>query len=149
MENLRPDEELEAKEFEEATRDKWQRPQLPRMPNLPSRPRLPSGLRLPGGKSKWLIGIVVVVALIFGGRWLHHELKGNQSNPQTPPPATATTNSPQPQASASTAPTNSGAQAQSSGQVPNTGPGDTAAIFLAATLAAGLAHYLVSSRKTR
>lgn len=147
---IRPDEDLEAKEFEEATRNRWQRPQLP------SRPKMPRFKisELDWALNKWVIGLFVILVVLFGGRYLHHVLKSDDT--KNKPTTAQTTATSQPTAS-SAGSTNTGSTttpagtsqniSQTPGQVPNTGPGSTAAIFVVATLLAGSAHYFVTSTR--
>lgn len=146
MEDLRPDEELEAKEFEAATRSKWQRPNFPQLPN---RPRLPKRPNTGFFRNKWFIGFVILLVILFGGRWLHHVLKSDGTKTSRPTTAVQTTPSTNKTPAAATTPATTPSPSQTPNQVPNTGPGDTAAIFAAAVFVAGSAHYMITSRKSR
>lgn len=145
MENLRPDEKLEAKEFEAATRSRWQRFRRPSRPYWQRQPRLPSS------KSKWLIALVIFLIILFGGRWLNHVLKNNDTNRPTTPTTTQSTTSTQAtqksQTENSSTPTNPGTNPQTGNQVPDTGPGSVAAVFLAAGIIGGSVHYVLTRQK--
>lgn len=146
MEDLRPDEELEAKEFEEATKSRWSKPQFPQLPNRPKLPKRPNLRTL---RNKWFIGFVILLIVLFGGRWLNHVLRNDNKTPAAPTTAQPVAAN-QPKAT-STAPTTTPAptSSQTPSQVPDTGPGDTLAIFLVVTgIAAGL-HYVSYGSKTR
>ncbi len=133
MEEIRPDEELEAKEFEEATKSRWKKPDW-------------KISELDWALNKWVIGLVLILIVLFGGRWVHHALKNDdtkkapvavQTTKPTTKPVTTTPTATEPK------PT------QTPTEVPNTGPGSTAAVFLAAVIIAGSGHYVITSRKTR
>lgn len=114
----------------------------------------------PSRRPDWLttpilvvIGVIIIVALVFLGRWIHHSLKNS-----TPSPTTATTSQnpgqvpKQPGVTTTPSNTSSGTNPQpstsgSAAQLPNSGPGDVAAIFLASSFGAAGLHYIVRTRK--
>lgn len=144
MEDLRPDEELEAKEFEEATKSRWNRPQFPQMPSRPQMPKRPT---MRSFLDKWVIGLILILIILFFARWLNHVLRNDHKKP----PATPVVTQPvvKKPAPATPAPAVTPTPTQTSTQVPNTGPGSTAAIFAASVFVAGSTHYVITARKSR
>jgi len=113
---------------------------------------------------KVIVGIVIVVALVFLGRYVHHVLKNDNktktgSTSQTSKkPATGNSQNGQSstnQNSSSSANQSTGSAFQpntttpvpADGQITNTGPGDTVAIFLAASFGAAALHQFVARRQ--
>jgi cytoskeletal protein RodZ len=117
-----------------------------------------------------LITMALALALFFGGRWIYrtvrkHDKKNTgtsqtaQQSPQSNPTNTNTSsNSSSTTAPSSSAPTPTPAAAtpsaptpastpQNSGQLTNTGPGDTVAIFFAVALLGMAAHQVYVRRK--
>lgn len=101
--------------------------------------------------------IVIIVLLVLGGRALHHHLKKDNNTPTvtTTSKITSTTSGTNGASGSSTNSSGSNPSSNSSNsnkpaptQVPNTGPGDVVAIFLAVTFAAYLLHLGLTSRKT-
>lgn len=110
--------------------------------------------------------LIVILIIIFGGRWLHHELTHNNgvkpapaNTKQLPPVPNGTTNSKAKSssgksgASSSANSTNSSPAAtagtNSSSNLPNTGPGNDLALFLVVAFAAASLHYLAKSSNAR
>lgn len=99
-----------------------------------------------------VLAVILVILIVLLARWIYHKAH-NHSGPSTSTsqntPA-ASVNNP-PAASRPSSPDNSssssGSSKSSSGQITNTGPGDVAAIFIGASLAAGGLHYLISVRR--
>lgn len=108
---------------------------------------------------KVVVGIAILVGLVFAGRAIHHAVK-NKPTAQTntgstsqtaKKPAAASNPSTNGSSSTGTASGGSGAANQSGStaatQVPNTGPGDTAALFaISAAIGTG-AHYFYQRKK--
>ena len=102
-----------------------------------------------------LAALIILLILIFGGRWLHHELSNNNgvkpapaNTKQLPAVPNGTTNSKakpssnsSPVSSSTPTPTTS-----SNSNLPNTGPGNDLALFLSVALAAASLHYLKTSK---
>jgi cytoskeletal protein RodZ len=106
-----------------------------------------------------LVGLILIVLIVLLARWIYHKTH----HAVTPTPATSSQQS----AASSSAKNESGAQpapSQSAGtssnpstpatgsssgtkQITNTGPGETAAIFVGASLAAAGLHYIVTVRR--
>lgn len=93
-----------------------------------------------------LIGFIVIVAiivgLVFGARAIYHATHKNktqtgQTTVQRPGSNNKSTSSAGKSSSSSAAAKN----------VPNTGPGNVAAVFITASLAAAASHYIVSLRR--
>lgn len=117
-----------------------------------------------------LVGIIIILLLLLAGRYIHHRyfVKHNNSGSTT---ASSGSSAPGklPASNSSNGSGNSGSNGSSAngssshtstsgttagkgavgkgGQLANTGPGDTIAIFLGATLLATGGHYLVSARR--
>ena len=104
------------------------------------------------------LALIIVGAVVLGGRWLYNNSKDNE--PQKPAPTvndtpkkepTTTKKKPtQPTRQPST--TATGQDEQASGErareLANTGPGEVAAIFAGTALAAASLHYIVQLRRT-
>ena len=113
--------------------------------------------------------VVLIILIILLARWIYHKAH-NHSGPGAPAksPAVSVNNPAKKQAASSnesgnssgssstsnsTSSNSSGSSAasnsnsSSAAQITNTGPGDVAAIFVGASLAAGGLHYLISIRR--
>ncbi len=107
-----------------------------------------------------LVTVLVVLGLFLGGRWAFRKLKDNnkpapvavqnenkdeaekpkdepQNNPSTSQPVPAT---PAPSPTGSTSTPAPQTQTPANGSIPNTGPGDNVAIFVAVSVLGYLAH---------
>lgn len=96
-----------------------------------------------------LAALALAVLLFFTGRWIYHSVHhSNKTKPTsviTSNPSGASQASGKSPTGATPKPnTNSGVN---SGQIPNTGPGDVAAIFAISSFAAASLHYIVTLRK--
>lgn len=104
-----------------------------------------------------IIAVIAVVLLILLARWIYHSV--HNTSDTTPASGNLTVQSPgasrqtaNPQSSSSS---NSSSSPSSAGQssasakssLPNNGPGDVAAVFAGASLAAAGLHYIISLRK--
>jgi cytoskeletal protein RodZ len=108
-----------------------------------------------------LVGLILIVLIVLLARWIYH--KAHHASENTPPPSTTLkvpSNSsdkntgvsrPGSGAPQTASPNNSSSPSATSSttnqQITNTGPGDVAAIFVGATLAAAGLHYILSVRK--
>jgi len=107
--------------------------------------------------------LLVILVLIFGGRFVHHYWDSHHhknltpantkllpTNPngtsQSKPNPNVKPNSNSSSNSSNSTPSTSGSST-ASGQIPNTGPGDVAAIFVASAIAAAGLHYVIRLRK--
>jgi cytoskeletal protein RodZ len=114
-----------------------------------------------------LVGVILVVLIVLFARWVYHKVHDNnqaagpntgtlnvspQSNPageqskQKPSSSKSGTSSSggTSSGSSSSASSNSGTSASPNETLPNNGPGDVAALFAGATLAAAGLHYIIS-----
>lgn len=151
MADFKPDEELEAQEFESIESEGRQ---------------VPDWVKTLG---KVLAGLAIVVLLVLGGRWVNQQLSRDTTDKPAPtatkqsPTAKQPTESTTPSGGSGTT-TGGGAstggggasattgqdqnlKSQTGGNIPNTGPGDVAAIFLGASFIAGALHYAVAQRR--
>jgi cytoskeletal protein RodZ len=108
-----------------------------------------------------LVGLILIVLIVLLARWIYH--KAHHSSVAVNPPTTAqnspatsssNTASGRPPASSSSgtpataSPNNSASSsAAANSNLPNSGPGDVAAIFAGTALAATGLHYIVSLRR--
>jgi hypothetical protein len=116
----------------------------------------PSGRGLIGAVLTVLAIIVVAVLLVFAGRWLyhkahHHNVYVQPANTKQLPPEPSTSNgqSGAKPVGSNNKTNNSSSNSSQSNNLPNSGPGDVAAIFAGSTAAAGGLHYLVNYRKAK
>lgn len=100
------------------------------------------------------LALAVAVLVVFGGRWVYKQITGNESKPTPPsptgqgaPPTPAPT--PAPAAPTPSVSQNQTAQPTPSGQLPNNGPGEVAAIFVGTAIIVGGLHYLIGLRRAR
>jgi ABC-type Fe3+-siderophore transport system permease subunit len=100
-----------------------------------------------------VVGIILVILLVLFARWLYHKVHHSSSsttstNNQPAQPYTA----PPKQSGAVSQPSpsnnsNSGTANNQTGGLPNSGPGNVAAIFAGSALAAAGLHYIISLRR--
>jgi hypothetical protein len=97
-----------------------------------------------------IAAIALLTLLFFAGRWVYHEVHHTSKVKPTP----VITKKPSELAPASgksstsgTPPTPGTQSSDGSGQLPNTGPANVIAIFLASSFAAASLHYVVALRK--
>ena len=101
------------------------------------------------------VALIVLVIILFGGRWLHHELthkntvKLAAASTKNLPPAPQATGSSQSTGSSSGSTQTSTNSSTSNSNLPNTGPGDDLTIFLAVSLAVASLHYANNWRKSQ
>jgi len=114
-----------------------------------------------------LVGLVLIVLIVLLARWIYHKthhavVTAPTTTLRTPASSSANTSSGAQPANnsatvgpqtATTSPSTSGTPAPTTGstgtkQITNTGPGETAAIFVGASLAAASLHYIVSLRRS-
>jgi len=94
--------------------------------------------------------LVIAILLTLAGRWAYHSWHGNgvvpapASTKNLPQPPSGSTNS---GTSTSGSLSNNSSTSSANGQMPNTGPGNIATIFLASSFAAGSLHYVYTRRK--
>jgi len=108
-----------------------------------------------------LIGIILVVLIVLFARWVYHKVHDNNNatentgtlnvtnesnNTKKQPAANTGPSSGNPGSSRSTPSATPGTE-NPSGQLPNNGPGDVAAVFAGASAAGAAAHYAVSRRR--
>lgn len=107
-----------------------------------------------------LAALIIILIIVFGGRWLHHELSHNNGPKPTPAntkqlPAVpnGTTNSKaKTNSNNSSADNSAGANStptpttSGNSNLPNTGPGNDLAIFLVIAFAAASLHYIAGLR---
>lgn len=116
-----------------------------------------------GWATKVVVAIVLIVVIFFGARWIHH--RSNHGAVNNPRGANTATPPLQPNGSSATpkkstgGSSNSGSTPGSAGsgkgpgsanqnqQLSDTGPGDVAVIFLAASFVAAGLHYAVKTRR--
>lgn len=94
--------------------------------------------------------LALLVLLFLGGRWVYRELHHSSKLKPTPvvssnPTGRAPINGKSSSASSSNS-SNTTAQA-TTGQIPNTGPGNVVALFVASSFAAASLHYILTLRK--
>lgn len=140
---IKPDEQLEAKEFEQATKSGW------RMPSKPNIKRSDLDWVI----NKWVIAVVAIIIVLIGGRWIHHILKTDDNKPAPVAVVNKPADKPKPQPATNVGPTAPPAvptkpSGPAPAELPNTGPGSTVAIFLAVTVIAGSLHYVTTTRKS-
>jgi uncharacterized membrane protein YraQ (UPF0718 family) len=98
-----------------------------------------------------LAAFIVAVLLVFGVRWIYRSVHDNNSPPTQQP--VSTNNNPQPPAvpvppsGSQNQSNNSSANTNSNNTVPNSGPGDVAALFIGTSAAAAGLHYFIRARK--
>lgn len=134
--DFKPDKNLEAEEFRTITRSRY---------STMYRNTL---IRI-------IAAIIIIILLVLAGRWIHHELKNRNKTPSTSGTTQiqqSSVNKPGVSAPSSGSGSNTNSNSaqkptQTSTQVPNTGPGDVVAIFLAASFAAAALHFAVSTKK--
>lgn len=105
-----------------------------------------------------LIGVLAVLIiaflLILLARWIyhatHHHSKNVSSTSQEAPANSSQNKSPSGQNSTgnNSSSNSSSSPSSNNSQITNTGPGDTVAIFVVASVVAGGAHYMVRRRQT-
>jgi uncharacterized membrane protein YgcG len=104
-----------------------------------------------------VLAVILIVIIVLLARWIYHKAHNNTTPPTTRKGPSASVNNPPAKpapSSNSNSSSNSGSSGNSNGsgnssagQIANTGPGDVAAIFAGASLAAGGLHYLISVRR--
>ncbi len=112
------------------------------------------------------LALIVVLAVVLGGRWLYNRSQQEPNKQPTtatnqPParPAPTTTRKPSGSGSNSTGQTPSGSQGSGQtntpatgsqgGELAQTGPGDTVALFISTAIAMAALHYAVQLRRTK
>lgn len=105
-----------------------------------------------------IIAVVVIILLVLGGRFLHHQLTKNDKTgagpstaanvkqPGTNPQSGASTQGSGSTSSGTSSATTSSGTSGSATQVPNTGPGNVLAIFVGASFIVAGLHYAISRR---
>lgn len=105
------------------------------------------------------VGIILVVLLVLFARWVYHKAhhvtqttntSSNQAvrsfdNPGSSQPAN--NSQPSTNSGSSSSGSNSSAATTQNGPLPNSGPGNVAAIFAGSALAAAGLHYIISLRR--
>jgi len=102
--------------------------------------------------------LIVLVIIVFGGRWLHHELShktnvkvasaNTKQLPAAPSATSGSGSSPTALGNSSNSTSSSSSSSAQNSNLPNTGPGDDLAIFLAVSLAVASLHYARNARKS-
>lgn len=100
-------------------------------------------------------GIILVILLVLFARWLYHKVHhtakitntGSQSQPAPSYPAPSSQPGANSQQPSTNNPSASGTTNTQANGLPNSGPGNVAAIFAASTLAAAGIHYIASLRR--
>lgn len=111
-----------------------------------------------------LVGLILIVLIVLLARWIYHKAHHSSVTVTTPPtsqnspaqsssgaasgsqPASNTSRSGQP-APANNSNPSAPAATNSSNNLPNSGPGDVAAVFAGTSLAVAGLHYIVSVRR--
>lgn len=94
------------------------------------------------------LALIVVLAVVFGGRWIYNQTRDTEEEKPAP------TTEPAPQPAQPQPPSdNQGAQqppagTQPSDELANTGPGETAAIAIGTAIAVAGLHYIISLRRS-
>lgn len=97
--------------------------------------------------------LLISTGLVFGGRWVYRSIKNEPAKqPVSQPTPSTTTPSPQPPAGTTKPPAPqpsppSGTPSPTPTPLPQNGPGEVAALFIGASLAAAGLHYLISLRR--
>jgi cytoskeletal protein RodZ len=123
-----------------------------------------------------VLALLVATMVVFAGRWVYHKVSNNSGpapttvtpigtnqgaktpSPTTPPPSNSNSASPVPsKTSPTTPPSTPPANSKSSGAavkpgpqpaaLPNNGPGQALALFVATTFVAATMHFMVAIRK--
>ncbi|HVX58935.1 MAG TPA: hypothetical protein VG964_04380 [Candidatus Saccharimonadales bacterium] len=113
-----------------------------------------------------VVAIIVIVVLVFGGRWLHHKLQhktnsqgattagqterpnfNNQSGAKSNGSSSSNKSDKSGSKSSSGTAAGPGLKSGNNQQLANTGPGDVVAIFLATSFAVAMLHYAYETNK--
>lgn len=117
-----------------------------------------------------ILAVIVILIIVFGGRWIHHRLENRNKPVNVPTAVNQTPSSPNRSATGTGSSSNAGtgtgsgtkqnsSQSPSSGstatgpslksgqQLSNTGPGNVVAVFLASGFAAAGLHYVYANRR--
>jgi cytoskeletal protein RodZ len=106
-----------------------------------------------------VLGVVAIIILAFliilFARWVYHKAhhsvqpaSGNTKQLPTQPSGSSSQNLQGSQATNTPPSSSSSGTTSQNSNIPNSGPGQTAAIFAGASLAAGGIHYIISTRRT-
>jgi cytoskeletal protein RodZ len=106
-----------------------------------------------------LMALIIALILVFGVRWIYRSVthksdtsttstqdQSQYPNNTTPQPGTTKTPTTTPTTAPTTTPSTS---STSTTNLPNNGPGDVVAIFLASSIAAAGLHYIISVRRVQ
>lgn len=93
-------------------------------------------------------GIILVILIILFARWIYHVVHNNDDNTSTTVNQPSRPNkAPNNQPGTGGLPSNNPSNNQNGNPLPNSGPGNVAAVFAASTLAAAGLHYIISLRR--
>jgi len=132
----------------------------------------PAGLAWLRALSMILVAIILVVLIVLFARWVYHKVNhqtvkapgisttstpstsSTKANPESGAASSGSSSSNSGQSSSSNTATNKPSSSSSTptnqtGQLPNNGPGNVATVFVGASLIAGGAHYVITTRRSK